>query len=74
MIASTPPFVIIPESTALAGEGATGCAVGSQPCKGNIPAFPPKPIIIIKNMISNVFSFPFTSVIFNVPPAVNVVV
>lgn len=33
-MASTPILVMTPESTALAGAGATGCAVGSQPCSG----------------------------------------
>ena len=45
----TPILVIIPESTALAGAGATGCAVGSHACIGNIPALTPKPSIITKN-------------------------
>ena len=40
---NTPVFVRIPESSALAGAGATGCALGSQMCIGNMPAFAPKP-------------------------------
>ena len=43
---STPAFVMTPDKTALAGAGATGWAVGSHPCIGNIPAFVPKPTII----------------------------
>ena len=33
----------MPESSAEAGAGATGCAFGSQMCSGNMPAFAPKP-------------------------------
>ena len=39
----TPVFVRIPDSSALAGAGATGCALGSHTCSGNIPALAPKP-------------------------------
>ena len=38
-----PDLVRIPESSAEAGAGATGCAFGSQMCSGNMPAFAPKP-------------------------------
>ena len=38
-----PDFVRMPESSADAGAGATGCAFGSQICSGNMPAFAPKP-------------------------------
>ena len=41
-----------PESTAEAGAGATGCAVGSQPCIGNMPAFVPKPMMT-RNVMSS---------------------
>ena len=46
LITSTPKipvFVRIPDKSALAGAGATGCAFGSQICSGNTPAFAPKP-------------------------------
>ena len=43
----TPVLVSTPESSALAGAGATGCAWGSQMCSGNIPALVPKPSAII---------------------------
>ena len=36
---------MMPESTAEAGAGATGWAVGSHPWSGNMPAFVPKPMI-----------------------------
>ena len=39
----TPALVRMPESSAEAGAGATGCAFGSQMCRGNMPAFAPKP-------------------------------
>ena len=42
-IPNTPTLVRMPESSADAGEGATGCAFGSQICSGNIPALAPKP-------------------------------
>ena len=42
----TPPLVMTPESTADAGAGATGWAVGSQDCMGIMPALAPKPTII----------------------------
>ena len=35
-----------PDRTALAGAGATGWAVGSHPCMGNMPAFVPNPTIV----------------------------
>ena len=38
-----PDLVRIPESKAEAGAGATGCAFGSQICKGYIPALAPNP-------------------------------
>ena len=40
---NTPLFVRMPESSALAGAGATGWALGSQMCSGNMPAFAAKP-------------------------------
>ena len=52
MMPSTPILVMTPESTALAGEGATGCAVGSHACMGNMPALTPKPTIITNAMTS----------------------
>ena len=36
MMPSTPALVMTPDSTALAGAGATGCAVGSQPEDGQV--------------------------------------
>ena len=42
-IPNIPAFVSIPESSALAGAGATVWALGSQICSGNIPAFAPNP-------------------------------
>ena len=39
----TPLLVRMPDSRALAGAGATGWALGSQMCSGNMPAFAPKP-------------------------------
>ena len=45
----TPALVITPLSTALAGAGAMGWAVGSQPCMGNIPALVPKPITVMSS-------------------------
>ena len=50
---STPALTITPESTALAGVGAMGWAVGSQPCMGNMPALVPNPIMQMKNAIRN---------------------
>ena len=38
-----PVLVMTPDSTAEAGAGAAGWAVGSQMCSGNAPAFAPKP-------------------------------
>ena len=70
MMASTPALVITPESTADAGAGATGCAVGSQPCIGNMPALVPKPRMTRKVMTSRpVWEAPATGVR---PPAVKV--
>ena len=40
---NTPVLVSRPESSAEAGAGATGCALGSQMCSGNMPALAPKP-------------------------------
>ena len=40
----TPAFVNIPDSRADAGAGATGCALGSQICRGKAPALAPNPI------------------------------
>ena len=40
---NTPDFVRMPDKSADAGAGATGCAFGSQICSGNRPAFAPKP-------------------------------
>ena len=74
MIAMMPPFVMIPESTADAGEGATGCAVGSQACRGNIPALQPKPSAIRKNTTRSRFSCPATIAISSVPPGIKMVV
>ena len=45
MIAITPAFATMPESSADAGAGAIGCAEGSQPCIGYIPALVPNPRI-----------------------------
>ena len=42
-IPKTPLLVRIPDSSADAGAGATGCALGSQICSGNMPALAPKP-------------------------------
>ncbi len=38
-----PALSIAPESTALAGAGASGWASGSQTCSGQKPAFRPRP-------------------------------
>ena len=38
-----PALIILPLNTALAGVGATGCAIGSQTCKPSNPALMPKP-------------------------------
>ena len=43
----TPALVSMPESSALAGAGATGWALGSQMCSGKEPALAPKPKRII---------------------------
>ena len=43
MIPNTPALVRIPDSRALAGAGATGCALGSQMCSGKQPALAPNP-------------------------------
>ena len=43
MMPKMPDLVRMPESSADAGAGATGCALGSQMCSGNMPAFAPKP-------------------------------
>ena len=58
MIASTPPLVMRPDSTALAGDGATGWASVSHICSGTIPAFAPKPRIIRNAATSRVFGSP----------------
>ena len=42
-IPQTPDLVSTPESSADAGAGATGWALGSQMCRGNMPALAPKP-------------------------------
>ena len=73
-MARTPHFVIIPERTALAGAGATGCAVGSHAWSGYIPALQPKPIIIPKYTTLRKFSCPIIATGFKTPPAVKVVV
>ena len=36
-------MIIAPDSTALAGVGATGCASGSHTCSGSAPTLMPKP-------------------------------
>ena len=41
-----PVLVSMPESSALAGAGATGCALGSQMCSGKTPALAAKPTAI----------------------------
>ena len=51
-MASTPALVITPDRTAEAGAGATGWAVGSQPCIGNMPALVPKPMMVTRMTIS----------------------
>ena len=71
IIASTPILVILPDNTADAGAGATGCAAESQPCSGNIPAFEPNPIIIKKNTINNKGSCPDIFIGSNTPPGSN---
>ena len=40
---NTPLLVSMPDSSAEAGAGATGCALGSQMCRGNRPALAAKP-------------------------------
>ena len=40
---NTPDLVRMPDKSAEAGAGATGCALGSQMCTGNRPALPAKP-------------------------------
>ena len=40
---NTPLLVRMPDSRAEAGAGATGWALGSQMCRGNMPALAPKP-------------------------------
>ena len=40
---NTPLLVRMPDSSADAGAGATGWALGSQMCSGNIPALAPNP-------------------------------
>ena len=55
-----PALVMRPESTALAGLGATGWAVGSQAWRGTIPAFAPKPSRV-RNVTARIVSrFPAT--------------
>src|SRR5450756_950330 len=44
IIPKAPTFRITPERSALAGEGAAGCASGTHPCKGMMHAFTPKPV------------------------------
>ena len=39
----TPVLMMMPDSTAEAGAGAAGWAVGSQMCRGKAPALAPKP-------------------------------
>ncbi len=65
---STPAFVITPDSTADAGEGAAGCAVGSQPCSGYRLAFAPKPSSITPPIASTKPSCPATFAMFSAPP------
>ena len=43
MMPNTPILTITPDIMAEACEGAAGCALGSQPCRGSMPAFAPKP-------------------------------
>ena len=69
-IPSTPIFTMIPDITALAGAGATGCAVGNHACIGNIPAFTPKPKIMANAATKSKPSFPATNSVFKAPPAV----
>ena len=42
---------MIPLISAEAGDGAAGCASGSQTCSGTMPAFAPKPITASTNAI-----------------------
>ena len=65
MIPMTPALVMIPDSRALAGAGATGWAEGSQLCMGNRPAFVPKPSTT-KNTASS--SSPVCCPAMRVPP------
>ncbi len=65
----TPALTITPESTALAGVGAMGCAMGSQPCMGNIPALVPKPIMQMNRAIKNKGDGLCTSPASSEPPA-----
>ena len=44
--------MITPDSTAEAGAGATGWAVGSHPCMGNMPALVEKPRIMRNTAVS----------------------
>ena len=67
---STPILVITPESTALAGAGATGWAVGSHACMGNMPAFTPKPTSMANTMARSRFSWPATFAASSTPPGV----
>ena len=57
-MAMTPPLVMRPESTALAGEGATGWASVSHICSGTRPAFAPKPNTVRKAAARMVFGLP----------------
>ena len=58
-----------PDSTAEAGAGATGCAVGSHACRGKRPALAPKPAMDRKATQSRTFSFPAILAGSSTPPA-----
>ena len=70
-MASTPALAITPDKTAEAGAGATGWAVGSQPCSGYMPAFAPKPTTPKKTTIRKSVSCPCTCAISRLPPGTN---
>ena len=70
IIPSIPAFTIIPDRKAEAGASATGCALVSHACSGNIPALTENPAIIKKaannNIVPLLFKIPFSKI----PPAV----
>ena len=68
MIATTPAFVMIPESRAEAGAGAIGWAVGSQPCMGYIPALVPNPMMPTRITIKASCSCPAIFALSRKPP------